>query len=138
MERIQKLPFLAGSTAAVVTGAASYAAGVESRMIYLRMAVMMLVFFLIGFYIRNTVLSINEDIEKKKREKELEEQQLNRQEEQEAAAKDNKMPHEQAQERQTAAQAHQQPQKLDLVADDSNDDFKPFDISKAIKAKVNE
>lgn len=141
MERIQKLPFLAGSLAAIITGIASYAVGIESRAIYLRMAVMMLVFFLIGIYARNTLLSIHEDIEKKKREEELEEAQRQAQmlEEQKAASQEGKKAQEhQAGERQSTPQAHQQPAKLDLVADDSNDDFKPFDISKAVKAKVNE
>jgi hypothetical protein len=140
MERIQKLPFLAGCLAAIITGIASYMTGVESRIIYLRMAVMMLVFFLIGIYARNTVLSINEDIEKKKRElereKELEEvqNQARLKEEQ----KDNKKPQEhQAGEHQTAPQAYSQPPRLDLVVDDS-DDFRPLDISKAVKSKVNE
>lgn len=141
MERIQKLPFLAGSLAAIVTGIASYAAGIESRAIYLRMAVMMLVFFLVGFYARNTLLSIHEDIEKKKREEELEEAQRQAQmlEDQKAASQDGKKAQEhQAGEHQSAPQAHPQSPKLDLVADDSDDDFKPFEISKAVKAKVNE
>ena len=140
MERIQKLPFLAGCLAAIVTGMASYAAGVESRMIYLRMAVMMLVFFLIGIYIRNTVLSINDDIENKKREKEFEEAQaqINQNEEQKAATRDNSKPQLQAQDNRTDPPTGKKPPKLDLVADDSDDDFKPFDISNAIKAKVNE
>ncbi|HEX2944688.1 MAG TPA: hypothetical protein VHT96_01890 [Clostridia bacterium] len=143
MERIQKLPFLAGCLAAIVTGIASYATGVDSRITYLRMAVMMLVFFLVGIYARNTVLSINEDIEKKKREKEREreleeEQNLLRMKEEQKAAGDNKKPNDhKAGEHQTVPQASQQPSKLDLVADDS-DDFKPFDIGKAIKSKVNE
>lgn len=138
MERIQKLPFLAGCLAAIITGAASYAAGVESRMIYLRMAVMMLVFFLVGMYTRNTVLSITEDIEQKKREQELEriQAQENQKEEQKAAAHGSKKPQEPQQP--SAAPAHPQTPRLDLVADDSDDDFKPFDVSKAVKAKVNE
>ncbi len=141
MERIQKLPFLAGCLAAIVTGVASYATGVESRTIYLRMAVMMLIFFLIGIYARNTLLTIYEDIEKKKREKELEEAQKQAQmlEDQKAVSQEGKKPHEhQAGEHQQTPPAHPQPPKLDLVADDSDDDFKPFDISKAVKAKVNE
>jgi|GEM_PF-957816 len=142
MERIQKLPFLAGSSAAIVTGIASYASGVGSQTIYLRMAIMMLAFFLIGFYARNTVLSIYEDIEKKKVEKELEEEaqeQARMIEEQKSASLNNKMPHDhKGGEHQTAPQAYPQPPKLDLVADDSDNDFKPFDISKAIRTKVNE
>ena len=140
MEHIQKLPFLAGCLAAIITGICGYAAGVGSQTLYLRMAVMMLVFFLIGIYARSTILSIHEDREKKKMEKELEEAQeqalLN--EEQKAAPQDNKPLEHQAGEHQTAPQAHTQAPKLDLVADDSDNDFKPFDISKAIKTKLNE
>lgn len=66
MERIHKLPFISGCLAAIAAGVASYAAGVESRTIYLRMAVMMLTFFIIGVYVKNTVLSIENEVQVKK------------------------------------------------------------------------
>lgn len=66
MERIYKLPFILGCLAAMAAGVASYAAGAESRTIYLRMAVMMLTFFIIGLYVKNTILSIENEVQVKK------------------------------------------------------------------------
>lgn len=125
MERIHKLPLILGCLAAMAVGMASYVTGVENRTIYLRMAVMMLVFFMIGSHIKNTVLSIEKEVQDKKKEQErAEEQRLRQQaEEQKAAA---------------IASKQQKTYTLDLVAEDAEDDFKPMEMSKAISSKVKE
>jgi len=66
MGNIQKLPFLSGCTAAILAGMISYAAGAENQTIYIRMAVMMFLFYIIGVLVKNTVLNTKIEIEGKK------------------------------------------------------------------------
>lgn len=131
MGHIQKLPFLAGCSAAIVTGITSYAAGVENQMIYLRMSVMMLVFFILGYYAKNTILSIKSDVQAKEIQRAIEEEHNQRllKEEQRANAHATKQPYEN--------QGRNQTSIVDLVADDT-EDFEPLALSKAIKTKVKE
>lgn len=135
MERIHKLPFILGCLAAMAVGVTSYIAGAESRTIYLRMAVMMLAFYIIGVIIKNTVLDIEKEVQIKRQEQEKAEvQQLeqHRLEQQESASTLNN---------QTLYQGQSQGQqnyKLDLTARDTEDDFEPLAISKAIRSNVKE
>lgn len=140
MERIMRLPLLLGFLAAVITGAASYAAGVGNQVTYLRMAVMMLVFFLLGIYIRNTVISLRNEVQIRKIErKRREEQELRRQKEEQKAAeyaarfyprKDAKS-QEPSQDEASSTAEHKDFSK-------TGEDFEPLALSKAIKTKVNE
>lgn len=135
MERIHKLPFILGCLAAIATGIASYLTGAESQTIYLRMAVMMLIFFLIGIYTRNTILSIDKEVQENKLQKaRAEEQQLRQQIEEEKAAS-SEPKHQTLQQR--LAQKYQA-HTVDLTAEDTGDDFEPLTISKAISSKVKE
>lgn len=134
MERIHKLPFILGCIAAMAVGVASYIAGSESRTVYLRMAVMMTVFFIIGLYIRNTVLAIEKEVQEKRQEQEdSEDEQLDKlsPEQQEAASALNGQPLHQA-------NSHAQVHKVDLTAKDTGDDFEPLVISKVIRSNVKE
>lgn len=135
MRRIHKLPFIFGCSAAIIAGIISYATGADSQATYIRMAILMVVFYLIGSYIKNTVLTIEKEIEDKKKEQQLlEEQRLRQQmEEQKNTAAKN------VQQAQTGIQ-HNQPQSkqqstLDLSADE---DFKPLILSKAVSSSVKE
>jgi predicted Holliday junction resolvase-like endonuclease len=83
MGDIRKLPFLSGCSAAILAGILSYAAGVGSRTIYIRMAVMMFLFYLIGVLVKNTVLKIRKEQEEKGRERELEEARRRKREKEE-------------------------------------------------------
>lgn len=123
MDHIHKLPFITGGFMAVLTGVASYAAGSGNKSTYVRMAVVMVVFYIVGIYIRNTITAINaEKAEKEERE---------RLEQEEAAALA-------AMEQQAAQQKAARGQKVDLVADDSDDGFTPMDVSQAVSAKMKE
>jgi len=73
MGNIRKLPFLSGCSAAILAGIISYAEDVENQTIYIRMAVMMFLFYMIGVLVKNTVVNIKKEIEEKKREMEQEE-----------------------------------------------------------------
>lgn len=131
MERIHKLPFILACIAAIAAGAASYVAHVESQYIYLRMAVMMLVFFIIGLYAKNTILSIKKEVQIKKLEqKKAEEQQLRQQREEQKNSSTASV--------QQAMQQEKQIHKVDLVAEDAGDDFEPLAMSKVISSKVKE
>lgn len=138
MERIQKLPIIMGCSAAIVAGFAAYLAGVDSQGIYVRMAGMMLVFFIIGVYIRKTVTSINEEVmicKIKEQQEEKERQKLKKQEEKAAANAP-----ELYQSRNTFEQEQQiggQTQQVDLTTENSDDSFEPLTVSRAIRTKMN-
>ena len=123
MERIHQLPCILGFLAAMTTGIASYATNAATSTIYLRMAVMMVAFFILGLYIKNTVLSLKKEMQIKKLEKEK------------AEAEELRL-HQQMAEQNTAYQ--KQNHILDLVAGDTEDDFEPLAMSKAIRTKVKE
>lgn len=138
MERIQKLPIIMGCSAAIVAGFAAYLAGVDSQGIYVRMAGMMLVFFIIGVYIRKTVTSINEEVmicKIKEQQEEKERQKLKKQEEKAAANAP-----ELYQSRNSFEQEQQiggQTQQVDLTTENSDDSFEPLTVSRAIRTKIN-
>lgn len=129
MEYIQRLPLILGCLAAITAGIISYASGITNQYIYLRMAVALLVFFIIGVYIRGTVLRIKKEVEKKREEEEK--VQLERIESERIAKK-------------AAEKQKNGTHKIDLTVDDSddsnrisNDDFEPLAASKAIRSKIN-
>jgi hypothetical protein len=130
MESIRKLPFLSGCLAAVLTGMISFAAGVDKQAIYIRMAVMMLLFYILGMLVRNTLHKIHEESEIRKKEKAIEEERRSKQQREEklseelAARKSGVKPA--AGEIKTEADA------------DRLSGFEPLTVSKVIKTKVNE
>lgn len=137
MGRIHRLPFIFGCSAAIVAGIISYATGVNSQGIYIRMAIMMIVFYLIGSYVKDTALRIEKEVEDKKREEQrLEEQQLRQQtgESKNAAAARQDAQREQQAVRKDQPQAAQQG-TLNLTADE---DFEPMTLSKAVSSKIKE
>jgi regulator of protease activity HflC (stomatin/prohibitin superfamily) len=138
MEGIRKVPFILGCLAAMVTGTVSYAAGAESRTVYMRMAIVMVVFFILGVYIRNTVLALKKEIEKKKDEQEAAEEEKLRQEQESQKTAAAKQPAAAADQDAKANQAGQQAHTLDLTADDSEDEFKPLTVSRVVSSKMKE
>lgn len=70
MDYIHRLPFILGAFAAIVVGIISCNYGLNIQDTYTKMAVSMVVFFVIGVYIRNTLERTLEEVEKKKREEE--------------------------------------------------------------------
>lgn len=73
MGNIRKLPFLSGCAAAVLAGIISFAAGADKQTIYIRMAVMMFLFYMIGLLVKTTVINTRRELENRKREQEQEE-----------------------------------------------------------------
>ena len=136
MWHIHRLPFIFGCSAGIIAGIISYAIGAKNQTIYIRMAVMMIVFYLIGSYFKNTLLTIEKENKRKKAEQErIEEQHLQQQieEQKEAAAKQHlQQPPLNPQQEQSQAK---QPSALDLIADE---EFKPLLMSKAVSTKIKE
>ena len=120
MERIYKLPFISGCMAAVVAGIASYATGAQSKIIYLRMAVLMVVFFIVGLYVRDSVLSIGKEVQEKKERQQQEAEEMQKQDSIKNQSSDKPEP------------------MLDLTASDEDGDFEPLTVSQVIKKKLNE
>lgn len=125
MVDIHKLPFLLGGFMAVMVGIISYMSGSATQTIYIRMTVVLLVFYIVGSLIRNTVNTIKDEIKSK------EEQKLR----DEAAQMEADIA-------EASSEAPPRPQsaghKLDLVADDFNEEFSPLTVSRIIASKVKE
>ncbi|WP_010249140.1 hypothetical protein [Acetivibrio cellulolyticus] len=68
MDYIHKLPFILGASMAVIIGVVSNKTGVESKIIYIRMSVGLIAFFVLGLYIRSIICKIDEEIRKRKEE----------------------------------------------------------------------
>lgn len=70
MDYLQRLPFILGVTASIITALVSYGQGIDNRLTYTRVAVSLIVFYLLGMIIRGLLMSIYRDVEKKKTEEE--------------------------------------------------------------------
>ncbi len=138
MGRIAKLPFILGCSAAIVTGFASYLTGIDNQGIYVRMAVMMLIFFVIGVYIRSTINSIkNEVVIRKIREQQEERERQRRQKEEERAAANSARLSHIAQPLETDRQGSEKLNRVDFAVDDNDEVFEPLTVSRAIRTKMN-
>lgn len=138
MGRIQRLPIILGCSAAIAAGFASYFAGVDSQGIYVRMAGMMLIFFIIGVYIRNTISSIRKEVLIRKiREHQEEKERLKRIKEEEKAAASAQARYQGRQPSEPERQFSGQPQQVDLTAENMEDSFEPLTVSRAIRTKMN-
>lgn len=70
MDYVHRLPYILGAFATIIIGMASYRSGLDSRTIYVRMSICMIVFFTVGMYIRGVLNDINIEIENRKAEQE--------------------------------------------------------------------
>lgn len=131
MGRIQKLPFISGCIAAIVTGIVCCVTGLGNQMTYLRMAVMMLVFFILGAYVRHVVVTLLREVRIKKMEDEIEEvkrqKQLKQEQQAEQAAKSR------------GGHIPDTPfSGMNTAPDNEDEEFKPMTVSRAIVSKLNE
>ncbi len=122
MESIHKLPFLLGGSMAVVVGLISYISGSAAQTVYLRMAVVLVVFYILGGIVRNTLNAIKDEMRKKEEQRLLEEK-----------AQDEAMAGEASPKGTQTVQPGEH--KVDLVADDF-DDFTPLTVSQVIASKT--
>lgn len=129
MERIRKLPFILGCIAAMAVGIANYMSGSDNQTTFLKMAVVMTIFFIIGVYIRNTVLSIDEEVKEKELQRQIDEELRIRQELEMQHAEEEAAKHQQA-----GNKGH----RVNLVAEDTMEEFQPMTVSRVISSKVKE
>lgn len=128
MDRIHRLPFITGGFMAVLTGITSYACGSDNQTIYIRMAVVMVVFYIIGIFIRNTLQSISNELDEKK------ERDLLKEKEEAAAAELAELAEKNAVKQNEAGNG----QRVNLVADDSGEEFTPLTVSQVISTQFKE
>ena len=125
MDDIHKLPFLLGGFMAVVVGIISYISGSVTQTIYIRMAVVMVAFYIVGGFIRNTLNTIKDELKQKEEQRLLEEQIEEEARRIEASGK-------------ASHKVQPDEHKVDLVADDFGEDFTPLTVSRVISSKVKE
>lgn len=68
MEYVQRLPFILGASMTLIIGVISNNSGTELKTTCIRMSVALVVFFVLGLYIRECILKLYEDIRKKEEE----------------------------------------------------------------------
>jgi hypothetical protein len=108
MDYIRRLPYILGALVTIVVGLTSYISNISNQKIYYRMAISMIVFYLLGLYIRGTIIKIYEEVNKRNELDKIEKERDNQ----------------------------EQPDKtstIDIKVDDQEDDFLPLEMSKAIK-----
>jgi hypothetical protein len=138
MDRIHKLPFILGCLAAMVVGIVSYITYLDNQTIFLRMAVVMTIFFILGVYIRNTVLSIKDEVSKKEMER-LRDEELRILQEHEKQPAETDVSKQHPANNGISNEHHVQAQhRVDIVADDAVGEFEPMTVSRVISTKVKE
>lgn len=70
MDYVHRLPYILGASAAIIIGMASYKSGLDIRTIYVRMSIFMVMFFVVGLYIRGEINKIDIEVKNKKAEQE--------------------------------------------------------------------
>lgn len=121
MEFIHRLPFILGAIMAVIVGIVSFSINTETRDIYIRMSITMIVFFVLGLYLKNILERIAIEIKEKKAEQELRElEEKNRIEQERLKAEEMEK-----------ANIH----KVDIsVGEKYGEDFSPLKVSEYIKS----
>lgn len=76
MDYVHKLPFILGASMTVIIGLVSNKTGVDSKTIYIRMSVGLVVFFVLGLYIRSSIYKLEEEVRKRKEEEQKQNEEL--------------------------------------------------------------
>lgn len=123
MEYIKRLPFILGAVMAIIVGMISFYSSLDMKQVYLKMAITMVVFYIMGAFIRRTVIRIKEETEERKKQEELLEQERLKKEE--LNDKENEVMQEKS-------------SKIDIKVDVNPDDFVPFSTMISENNMVNE
>lgn len=124
MEYIHRLPLISSTIAAIIIGLVNYKLGASNQDTYLRIAIGLVMFFFLGSYAKKFIIKIHEDLNQKLEAAET----VNEEESLEVTE-----PKSDLGSIETVGKGH----ILDFVAGD-DDDFKPLNISEAIKSKLRE
>ena len=65
MDNIHKIPFVMGVFATIIVGMTSYKTGVEHKEIYIRMSISMVIFFVVGLYVKKFIIKIRDELKEK-------------------------------------------------------------------------
>lgn len=118
MRYLQKLPLLLALAVALLMGFIGFLCSMSQDEILIRMALGMVIFYTVGFFIRNTLLDICKQVEEKRKEKEMEEEKQRLEQENEKKLNDA---------------GH----NIDLmVGEDADDSFEPMSVSEFIKKEL--
>ena len=128
MEKIRKIPFILGIFMALLIGFISELMSVTKQEIYIRMAMGLVVFFVIGLFARNVFIKIIEELEEKKRLEDIETKRLEDEEKSKKRKKKKRYEDEKEEGRLVG-------NNLDLETDDN---FKIDDISGAVSNQLDE
>lgn len=93
MEYVQKLPFILGASMALIIGIINNNSSAETKTIYIRMSVGLVIFFILGLYIREFIYKLYEEIKKKEAEELKRAEEQKRKEEQEKKQKNEGTKH---------------------------------------------
>jgi uncharacterized membrane protein YraQ (UPF0718 family) len=66
MDYTNRIPFIIGTSVTIIVGILSYKSGYELKTICIRMTFSMVVFFLIGIYLRSFIRRIKQEVKHKK------------------------------------------------------------------------
>lgn len=121
MRYLQKLPLMLALAAALLMGFIGFLCSMSQDEILVRMALGMVIFYVVGFFIRTTLLDIHKQVEDKRKEKEMEEKEQKL--EQEKKENENK--------KKTAGR------NINLTAGEEKEDlFEPLPVSEFIKKEL--
>jgi len=128
MEYIQRLPFMISALVALVVGLISYTRNESNQSIYMKMAICMVLSYLLGMYLRSMITRTVKEIEEKKKQEEMQEAQKEQKED------ENSQKFEKAD-----AGSKDEPGKasrIDLRIDKNDDEFEPLKVSRVIKSTL--
>lgn len=123
MDYIHKLPFILGAVVTITVGIISYSYKVSDQVLYMRMAVSMAVFYLLGLYVRSVIEKTLEEARQKKKEEELKKAQERKKKKKEEESKID-------------SQDKSSSQVDYKVGDD--EEFSPLKVSEVIKDNLKE
>jgi len=119
-EFLHKIPIILSLVMTIIIGIISYASNSDMNQIYVRMAVSLIGFYIVGMFLKNFLIGINEEIIEKKRKEE------------EEKAKELEI------NRSKIEDKNEYKSKIDYKIDDFSEDFSPLKVSEVIKTSLND
>lgn len=120
MDFIHKLPFILGAFMTIMVGGISYRNDITGQALYIRMAISITVFYILGIYIRKMLKNTISDIQKRKEEEERERQEEEKKQREKDSEDEN----------------YEKGSSFDVKVGE-DEDFSPLKVSEVIKSKIN-
>lgn len=125
MDYIRRIPFILGSIMAIITGIISLNCNISIKQVYLRMIISLVLFFIVGVFLRNTISEIEKDIKTKSIEKAKNEEETGNIEDIENTERNQE----------AVSGRNNSAPTVDYLIDDDDDDFKPLNVKEVISTK---